>query len=89
MTYIIHVAGVAKEDQRETICWYAENYSEDYAKRWNDGIEQAIHSLRENPQRCALVHENDRLSEDVRQLLYGKSKKNTVSSLPSLETQSV
>jgi len=75
MTFLIDIASSAKEDQREAIRWYAENYSEDYAKRWNDGIEFAIKSLAGNPCRCALIHENLFLSLDCRQLLYGKSKK--------------
>lgn len=75
MTYSINLARKAKQDQREAILWYAKNYSEDYAKRWNDGIKFAINSLAENPGRCAFVHENRFLSVDCRQLLYGKSRK--------------
>jgi plasmid stabilization system protein ParE len=75
MTFLVHIASNAKEDQREAIRWYAENYSENFAKRWSDGIECALESLAENPHRCGLVHENRFLSVDCRQLLYGKSKK--------------
>ena len=54
--------------------WYAENYSKQHADDWYLGIAAAIRSLKHNPERCALIHENSRLSMDVRALLYGKSK---------------
>ncbi len=74
MTYALKVTASAKQDQRDAVRWYAEHYSESFAKRWNDGIEQAMASLGQNPERCGLVHENDRLSVDVRQLIYRTAK---------------
>ncbi|MEM9351445.1 MAG: type II toxin-antitoxin system RelE/ParE family toxin [Planctomycetota bacterium] len=75
MTYVLQVTSTAKRDQRDAVCWYAEHYSKPFAKRWNDGIELAIASLRNNPERCGLVHENERLSMDVRQLVYRTAKR--------------
>jgi plasmid stabilization system protein ParE len=75
MTYRIQVAQKAKDDQRQAVRYFAEHYSEAFAKRWNDGVELAIKSLENVPERCGLVHENDRLSMDVRKLLYATTKK--------------
>ena len=45
-----------------------------YADEWFKGLMNAIASLQEKPRRCPLATENEVFSEEVRQLLYGKSK---------------
>ena len=45
-----------------------------YADKWFRGLMNAIATLQEMPLRCALAPENESLSEEIRQLIYGKSK---------------
>jgi plasmid stabilization system protein ParE len=42
------------------------------AERWLDGIEDAILSLREFPNRCPLARESREFPEEIRQFLYGR-----------------
>jgi plasmid stabilization system protein ParE len=44
------------------------------ADRWFRGLMNAIATLQEKPRRCALAVEHEIFPEQVRQLLYGKSK---------------
>lgn len=53
--------------------WYRER-NPDFADRWFRGLMNAIATLQEKPQRCALAIEHEIFPEVVRQLLYGKSK---------------
>ena len=49
--------------------------SPDFAKRWYDGLLDAIASLDTFPKRCALAPENvDFTDIEVRQLLYGRRR---------------
>lgn len=59
--------------------WWSECRSADQAARWLDGFEEAIVSLRENPERHGLARENGlyELPYPVRQLLYGIGKRPT------------
>ncbi len=50
------------------------DYNPAYADQWFRGLMNAIASLQEKPRRCALALENEIFSEEVRQLLYGKSR---------------
>ena len=45
-----------------------------YADKWFKGLMNAIASLQEKPRRCSLATEIEVFSEEVRQLLYGKSR---------------
>ena len=49
-------------------------YNAEFADRWFRGLMNAIATLQEKPQRCALAVEHEIFPEEVRQLLYGKSK---------------
>jgi plasmid stabilization system protein ParE len=40
--------------------------------RWFEGLEQAMASLAETPQRCPLAPESSSVSFEMRQLLYGR-----------------
>lgn len=42
------------------------------AASWFNGLLEAIRSLADFPQRCALAPENDAFEEEIRQLLYGR-----------------
>jgi plasmid stabilization system protein ParE len=53
--------------------WYRENNPE-FGDRWFREIMNAIATLQEKPRRCSLAVEHEIFSEEVRQLLHGKSK---------------
>ncbi|MFK0734301.1 MAG: type II toxin-antitoxin system RelE/ParE family toxin [Gloeotrichia echinulata GP01] len=58
----------------ETAYVWQRDYNPAYADQWFRGLMNAIASLQEKPRRCALALENEVFSEEVRQLLYGKSR---------------
>ncbi|MEN1678917.1 MAG: type II toxin-antitoxin system RelE/ParE family toxin [Planctomycetota bacterium] len=74
--FTVQLADAAIQDAIDAVDWYAENYSEEFAARWYAGLLAAVASLRDTASGCSLVHENGRLTSDVRELLYGKSKRN-------------
>lgn len=45
-----------------------------YADKWFRELMDTIATLQEKPLRCALAPENDALTEEIRQLIYGKSR---------------
>jgi plasmid stabilization system protein ParE len=40
--------------------WWAKNRSVEQARRWYNGILEAIHSLQDNPERCPCAREDER-----------------------------
>lgn len=70
MTYRVEIALTARDDLDEAFGWIY-NESPAAASRWRDGLFDALRSLCELPQRCALAPENDVFDEEIRQLLYG------------------
>ena len=71
MSYRVVLSARAERDRDAAYVWYSENYSIEFANRWYSGIIQAMHSLVEHPFHCAVAHENDRFSFELRELLYG------------------
>lgn len=55
----------------EAFDWIRER-APDAAVRWYDALENALQSLGQFPERCALAAENDAFEEEIRQLLFGK-----------------
>ena len=49
---------------------YINRNSPIHAKRWLDGIHDAIASLSSMPERCGMIRQNVDLAEDFRELLY-------------------
>ena len=45
-----------------------------YADKWFRELMNTIATLQEKPRRCALAPENDTFTEEIRQLICGKSK---------------
>ncbi len=45
-----------------------------YADQWFRDLMNTIATLQDKPKRCALARENDNFPEEIRQLLYGKSR---------------
>ena len=45
-----------------------------YADRWFKSIMNAIATLQDKPRRCTLAKENENVPQEIRQLIYGKSR---------------
>ena len=73
MTFQVEITPVAEAQIEQAYCWYREQNPE-FADRWFRGLMNAIATLQEKPRRCATAVEQEIFTEEVRQLLYGKSK---------------
>ena len=62
------------ELQIETAYLWLKKRNFTYADEWFKGLMNAMASLQEKPRRCSLATESGVFSEEVRQLLYGKSR---------------
>jgi plasmid stabilization system protein ParE len=51
--------------------WIAER-APDNATKWFNGLEAAIYSLEDFPERCPLAEESKAFDVEIRQLVYGK-----------------
>ncbi|MDC0935602.1 type II toxin-antitoxin system RelE/ParE family toxin [Pirellulales bacterium] len=89
MTYRLHLADRAERDRDESFAWYAQSYSEDFAIKWYFGLSEAIRSLAEQPLRCSLARENNRFAFELRELLFGHSKRNRHRILFTVEDDTV
>jgi plasmid stabilization system protein ParE len=56
----------------EKICSWLTQWSAAAAARWHGRIGDAIRSLENHPERCALAPESLNFKEEIRQLLFGK-----------------
>ncbi len=73
MTFQVEITPIAETQIEKSYRWYRERNSE-FADRWFRGLMNAIATLQEKPLRCSLAIESEIFTEEVRQLLYGKSK---------------
>ena len=64
----------AAELQIETIYLWLKKRDKNYADKWFKGLMNAIASLQEKPRRCSLAIEHEVFTEEVRQLIYGKTR---------------
>ncbi|MFN7717196.1 MAG: type II toxin-antitoxin system RelE/ParE family toxin [Pseudanabaenaceae cyanobacterium] len=62
------------EQQIELIYLWLKERNPEYADQWFRGLMNAIATLQDKPRRCSLIKENHSTSEEIRQLLYGKSR---------------
>jgi plasmid stabilization system protein ParE len=75
MKYRVEIAASAKADIRETARWLSEQASPAAATRWLPGLHDAMNSLEKQPGRCPLAAESHKFPAEVRELLYGRSKR--------------
>jgi plasmid stabilization system protein ParE len=73
MAFQVEITPIAEAQIEQAYCWYQERNPK-FADHWFRGLMNAIATLQEKPQRCALSIENKIFSEEVRQLLYGKTR---------------
>lgn len=74
MPFKVIVAPEAIEAIQRAYDW-RRNYSIEKADEWLDGLQDAIDSLDEFPLRCQLAPESEFLAFELRQMLYGSSRK--------------
>ncbi|MGB3238913.1 MAG: type II toxin-antitoxin system RelE/ParE family toxin [Geitlerinemataceae cyanobacterium] len=73
MTFQVEITPIAEAQIEQAYCWYRERNPE-FADRWFRSLMNAIATLQDKPKRCALAVEHNIFPDEVRQLLYGKSK---------------
>lgn len=73
MTFQVEITPIAEAQIEQAYRWYREQNPE-FADRWFRGLMNIIAALQKKPFRCSLAVEHEIFSEEVRQLLYGKSK---------------
>ncbi len=73
MAFKVKITFIAEGEIEKAYNWYRK-VNEVFADEWFKGLMNKIATLQEMPQRCAFAIENDIFSEDVRQLLDGKTK---------------
>jgi plasmid stabilization system protein ParE len=73
MTFQVELTPAAEAQIEQAYLWYLDRNPE-FADRWFRGLMNTIATLQEKPQRYALAVEHKIFLEEVRQLLYGKSK---------------
>ena len=83
------INATAESDIQSAADWWKQNRSAQQAEHWYDGIFAAIKTLSENPGRCSLAAENEHTKREIRQLLFGVSKKPTHRVLFYLDGNSV
>jgi plasmid stabilization system protein ParE len=73
MIFQVEITPIAENQIEQAYRWYQERNPE-FADIWFRGLMNTIATLQEKPQRCVLAVEHEIFPEEVRQLLYGKSK---------------
>ncbi|NES99099.1 MAG: type II toxin-antitoxin system RelE/ParE family toxin [Sphaerospermopsis sp. SIO1G1] len=73
MTFQVEITPIAEQQIEKAYNWYRERNPE-FADSWFKGLMNTIATLQDKPYRCGLAVEHKIFVEEVRQLLYGKSK---------------
>jgi plasmid stabilization system protein ParE len=73
MTFLVEITPIAETQIEQSYRWFRER-NPAFADRWFRGLMNKIATLQEKPQRCALAIEHEIFPEEVRQLIYGKSR---------------
>lgn len=64
----------SSEQQIESIYLWLKERNPEYADQWFRGLMNLIATLQDKPRRCPLIKENHSTSEEIRQILYSKSR---------------
>jgi plasmid stabilization system protein ParE len=73
MTFQVELTPIAEAQIGRTYRWYRER-NPDFSDRWFRSLMNTIATLQEKPHRCGLAVEHEIFTEEVRQLLHGRSK---------------
>jgi plasmid stabilization system protein ParE len=74
MKYRIELSSVAEAEADSAFLQLSQVTSPERAGQWYAGLLQAIESLSQMPKRCPIARENERFSQEIRQLMYGKGR---------------
>jgi plasmid stabilization system protein ParE len=72
MAFRVETTARAERDADKLLRWLLARHAGETGLRWYEGLENAIATLAELPERCPLAPENTRVPFEVRQLLYGR-----------------
>jgi plasmid stabilization system protein ParE len=72
MTYRVIIEPTAEVGIREAVRWITDRQSAAAAARWFNSLEQKIRSLKTHPFRCPIAAEDEKVPEEIRELLHGK-----------------
>lgn len=73
MEFQVKVTRNAKLEIESAYLWL-KNFNPAYADQWFRNLMNTIATLQAQPKRCALARENNDFPEEIRQLIYGKSR---------------
>lgn len=73
MAFQVRLTQTAKGEIDTAYSWFRDQ-NPVYADRWFRELMDTIATLQEKPLRCSLAVENDAFTEEIRQLIYGKSR---------------
>lgn len=74
MNYRIEISSIAEAEADSAFLRLPQISSSVKASQWYAGLLEAIASLSQMPKRCPLARENERFSQELRQLLYGRGR---------------
>jgi plasmid stabilization system protein ParE len=73
MAFQVRVTQTARSEIDTAYSWLRQ-HNPVYADKWFRELMNTIATLQEKPLRCALAPENDVFTEEIHQLIYGKSR---------------
>jgi toxin ParE1/3/4 len=72
MAFRIEYTHLAQADLDTLLTWLIGQHPGEAGLRWMNGLQAAVETLRDMPQRCSLFRTDPRISFEVRQLFYGR-----------------
>lgn len=72
MAFRVEISPQAEDDANQILEWLLSQQAGEAGLRWFLKLEEAIACLAESPARCPLAAENQSVSFEMRQLLYGQ-----------------
>ena len=85
MTYRVIVAPPAEEDLRRNADWWSENHSIDQAERWFENAYRQLATLTNMPERCPLSSENESVTFEIRDFLFGLGSRPSYRAIITIE----
>jgi plasmid stabilization system protein ParE len=73
MTFRVETTAAAEQEADAILDWLVSQHAGDAGMRWFLALQDAIASLAQFPERCALAPESAIFPFEVRQLLYGRA----------------
>ncbi len=77
MTHRVVLTDRAHADMESAYQWWADNRSQVQAAKWYNAFADAIESLANNPERCAVSREHEQFPYKIRDLYLGIGRRRT------------